>query len=293
MADDTQKCFEKTLSFRDYTINVVSSPNGDWYPSSPCVEQAYRVAVSKQGRVITESHPIESEPVEDAWVTDLDGDDSFELLVVSAGGSGSYGDIELYALGAADTLVASSLPPLSKEEEVGYGGGDQFAIEGDRLVRTFTRYLESDANCCPSGDLRRIEYEYVNGRLEAFTQPHFFSFRPIAIAFIAQFVCVGLMVQCQKRRMVAGEVAVLLLAVVAAIYCIAAGIHLHDGWQEMMAFSDQSNEFSQEGSARVRRGGIFLLAMRYWPYMLIGIGVYVGYNSLRLLRRLHMERRRI
>ena len=80
------------------------------------------------------------------------------------------------------------------------------------------------------------------------------------------------------------------IALLAAIYCIAAGFHLQPGWHEMIAANPE--ESSGSGGNYGRRGGIIILAILYWPYVLIGLGGYFGYHNFRTFRDLLGELRR-
>lgn len=104
--------------------------------------------------------------LERSWMTDLDGDDEPEMILVArAAGSGSYGSLWVATLmdGRVEMRV---LPALSPESGQGYMGHDVFQVErGGAIVRTFPIYVKRDANVRPSGGLRRITYAFKGKQL--------------------------------------------------------------------------------------------------------------------------------
>ena len=57
----------------------------------------------------------------------------------------------------------------------------------------------------------------------------------------------------------------------AGIYCVAAGIFLAAEWQD--PFANVSSQTLSRASVSGRgRGGLFILAIKYWPYILICYG---------------------
>lgn len=97
---------------------------------------------------------------------DLDGDGSPEILVyATSAGSGSYGSVTGYAVNRRRSMSQVYLAPIlgNSPEGRGYMGRDAFRVDGKRLLRTFPIYRENDANCCPSGGTRTIEYALDRG----------------------------------------------------------------------------------------------------------------------------------
>ncbi|MBF9251729.1 hypothetical protein I2I11_00325 [Pontibacter sp. 172403-2] len=100
--------------------------------------------------------------VTNSVITDLNGNKKPELLVfLNGGGTGSYGKVYGYEF---DNQYWGELhmPELTPEQQQGYMGHDEFQVAGNRLVRTFPVYLDTDANCCPSGGTRTIFYTLDN-----------------------------------------------------------------------------------------------------------------------------------
>lgn len=105
----------------------------------------------------------------------------------------------------------------------------------------------------------------------------------IATAFLGMFACVGAMTLSDKLKWRSASHALEVLAAIFSAYCIAAGAFLLVGWED--PFSGASSEQIASASTRGRgRGGIVILAIRFWPYVLIGLGAYMFYHALGMLR---------
>jgi hypothetical protein len=64
----------------------------------------------------------------------------------------------------------------------------------------------------------------------------------------------------------------------AAAYCFVAGLFLLSGWSDPLAAADPAA--MNEAASRSRgRGGIILIAISYWPYVLIGLGGYFAFHT--------------
>lgn len=73
----------------------------------------------------------------------------------------------------------------------------------------------------------------------------------------------------------------LALGLISAVYCVAAGIYLAVDWPNPFAIADPDQ--TRDFVPRRRRVGLFLLAIRFWPYVLAGSGLYFGYRYAQLL----------
>ena len=70
----------------------------------------------------------------------------------------------------------------------------------------------------------------------------------------------------------------LLLGVAASVWCILAGVDLMDGWADPLATADPGDLGCAAGS-HGGRGGVILLLIRFWPYCLMALGGWCGFNS--------------
>ena len=101
-----------------------------------------------------------------ADVADINADGSPEIYVyVNSAGSGSYGSLVAYSANNNKSLSGIYLAPLEddKKNSVGYMGHDEFTIIENSFGRRFPVYNEGDANCCPKGGTRQLQYKLVPG----------------------------------------------------------------------------------------------------------------------------------
>jgi len=99
-------------------------------------------------------------------VADINNDGSPEVYVyINSAGSGSYGSLVAYSANNKKSLSEIYLKPLEddKKNSVGYMGHDEFTIIENSFARRFPVYNEGDANCCPKGGMRQLEYKLVPG----------------------------------------------------------------------------------------------------------------------------------
>jgi hypothetical protein len=125
-----------------------------------CSIQTVTLAIGTRNQKQAELTVRGSDPVTDAWLTDLDANREPELILATTGaGSGSYGRLQLYRP-EQNTLRAVSLPRLDTDQLREYRGHDRFFLQGSLIAREFPIYRENDPNCCPSGGIRRLFYRY-------------------------------------------------------------------------------------------------------------------------------------
>jgi hypothetical protein len=119
-----------------------------------------------------------------------------------------------------------------------------------------------------------------------------FTGRLIAIGFAGMFAAAFLFLLTEKMDWQSAQRPILALGLLAALYCVTAGISLHLGWQDPLTNVNDTHYARASASGR-GRGGIVLLAIRYWPYVLMGLGAFFAYHMLRILRALSKEQRRV
>ena len=101
-----------------------------------------------------------------AEVADINADGSPEIYVyIASAGSGAYGSLVAYSANKKKSLSEIYLRPLEddKKNSVGYMGHDEFSLVENTLARRFPVYKKGDANCCPKGGTRQLEYKLVPG----------------------------------------------------------------------------------------------------------------------------------
>ena len=153
-----QPSFEKTLSADGITFKVVTIGEGS----------LRQLTITPSGLKIDNS-PIKKEiegTVTGAEIADINVDGSPEIYVyINSAGSGSYGSLVAYSANNKKSLSEIYLPPLEddKKNSVGYMGHDEFVIIDNAFVRRFPVYNEGDANCCPKGGTRQLQYKLITG----------------------------------------------------------------------------------------------------------------------------------
>jgi hypothetical protein len=117
----------------------------------------------------------------------------------------------------------------------------------------------------------------------------------IAIAFVGVFLFVGCFAFASSRGWHRIEYTTLLIVTILNGYCVVAGLVLLPGWEDVLAGASAE----EVGRASVKgrgRGGIVIMAIRYWPYVLIALGGYMLYYSAPMLhdtwRQIAVTRRR-
>jgi len=104
--------------------------------------------------------------VVDALVDDLNSDGSPELLIFTrSDGSGSYGNVLAFSVNNKKSMSMVYFPPITDNAVLGKGymGHDEFKVIDKLLIQRFPIYNEGDSNANPSGGIRQISYEMVNG----------------------------------------------------------------------------------------------------------------------------------
>lgn len=155
---DTSKGFDKVLTLQGITFHVVATNEGS----------LNQLTITPSGlEIVNEVMKQEIDGiVTGAEVADINADGSPEIYVyVNSAGSGSYGTLVAYSANNKKSLSGIYLPPLEddKKNSVGYMGHDEFTIIENSFARRFPVYNEGDANCCPKGGTRQLQYKLVAG----------------------------------------------------------------------------------------------------------------------------------
>ncbi len=154
----TSKPFDKVLTLQGITFHVIASNEGSLNQLS-IIPSGLEIS----NRVIKQE--IDGS-VTGAEVADINADGSPEIYVyVNSAGSGSYGTLVAYSANNKKSLSEIYLAPLedNKKDSVGYMGHDEFTIIENSLARRFPVYNKGDANCCPKGGTRQLQYKLVPG----------------------------------------------------------------------------------------------------------------------------------
>jgi len=125
-----------------------------------CSLQTIHLALGTRKRKLGELTLAASNPVSDAWLRDLDGNQTPELILITTSAvSGSYAGLRLFTP-ADNALKTFELPALIEPQASEYRGHDRYFLRKDRIVREYPIFRDKDPNCCPSGGLRRQFYRF-------------------------------------------------------------------------------------------------------------------------------------
>jgi uncharacterized protein len=152
------KQFDKTFSLQGITFHVVATNEGS----------TNQLTITPSGLQI-DNRVIKQEidgTVTGAEIGDINADGSPEIYVyVNSAGSGAYGSLVAYSANNKKSLSQIYFPPLEydKKNSVGYMGHDEFTLIENSFARRFLVYNEGDANCCPKGGTRQLQYKLIMG----------------------------------------------------------------------------------------------------------------------------------
>lgn len=117
----------------------------------------------KADRLITEITGDRDGEIQNCWMTNIDSDENLEVLIFSrSAGSGAYAQLQVYKFDGS-ALYKAELPEPDASLMDGYQGRDWYELSDGKLLRNFPLYREADANCCPDGGDRVIEYDGLTG----------------------------------------------------------------------------------------------------------------------------------
>jgi len=147
----TMRCREGDDSARSIGTFVVGIYVADGSSADP-----------KTDSLITEILGERDGEIQDCWMANIDADENAEVLIFSkSAGSGGYAQLQIYQFDGTD-LQTAELPEVDASLMDGYQGRDWYELSGGKLLRHFPLYREEDANCCPEGGNRVIEYDGVS-----------------------------------------------------------------------------------------------------------------------------------
>lgn len=96
-----------------------------------------------------------------------------------------------------------------------------------------------------------------------------FTEQLIDMAFVLMIFATFLTQWLEKHKQRKLAIAIYWIMLAASVYCVAAGVHLATGWNDPFASVDPRDVAS---ATHGRRGGLVVMAIRFWPYVLIGLG---------------------
>lgn len=157
MADDF--IFSKELKLQGVVFNV-SAVKKDGLSTMRVATTGLEI------QEFNETFDVTGSQIVNAEVEDLNSDGSPELLVYTqSDGSGSYGEVYAFSVNNLKSMSQVYFPPTAENATIntGYMGHDAFALVETRLMQRFPIYAEGDANANPTGGMRQVTYQLVDG----------------------------------------------------------------------------------------------------------------------------------
>ena len=109
-----------------------------------------------------------------------------------------------------------------------------------------------------------------------------FTATTIMIAFVGMLASKAVLLLAVKYKWRGVLWAAGMGLIVSSGFCVAAGIFLLLGWQDPLAGAS-AVQLSKAAVRARGRGGILILAIRFWPFVLIGSGGFCFYHALIIL----------
>ena len=107
----------------------------------------------------------------------------------------------------------------------------------------------------------------------------------IAAAFVGIFVAIFALQFAETRRWLTISKVLPVVGLVASVYCVAAGLSLIAGWHDPLA-KTSAEQIGHAAATSRGKGGLVLIAIRFWPYVLIGLGGFCAYSYAVIARRI-------
>lgn len=149
---------KKSKTFTTKTGNTITVKE-----TNPAGESLSTLEISITGFASSSPIILEKNKLTDAFLVDINNDGYDELVIVTtAAGSGSYGDISVLTTKNKFELV--TIPQIKEEDTKkgglfeGYQGHDSFIANNNKLIREFPIYLTTDTNDNPTGGKRTLVY---------------------------------------------------------------------------------------------------------------------------------------
>lgn len=132
--------------------------------------RTYQVVVSDQLHILARLEVNRDGPVSNVWITDLDNDGAFEIVVATAQlGGGDVGAVDIHEW-RGFRFESTKTAELTADQRSEYRGNDQFTILTGRLRRTYPIFADVDGTVVPTGRMAKFEYRYGEDRWEPETR---------------------------------------------------------------------------------------------------------------------------
>lgn len=127
-------------------------------------ERSYQIVVGNALRPLARLEVNRDGLVTDAWLTDLDRDGAFEIVVATGQLDGAIASAVDVHEWQEFRFASSRTAELSADQRVGYQGNDQFEVKNDRLRRAYPVFAGAEPARTPTGKMAHFEYRYAEDR---------------------------------------------------------------------------------------------------------------------------------
>jgi hypothetical protein len=105
--------------------------------------------------------------VTDAWMTDLDRDGAFEIVVATVElGGANVGTVDIHEW-RDFRFDSTKTSDLVSAQRTGYRGNDQFKVVDGELRRSYPVFAIQGGSPVPTGETAKFRYLYATGVWEA------------------------------------------------------------------------------------------------------------------------------
>lgn len=111
-----------------------------------------------------------------------------------------------------------------------------------------------------------------------------FSASVVAIFFVGMFLAIFLSEYFENRALPTIAAYAMTLCSLCALYCLVAAVALAIGWESPLS-NAAPEQIVQDAATHGGRGGLFILVIRFWPFVLGAISGYVGFYSTQIAWR--------
>lgn len=150
---------QEVRTFQTAGLTIVVASADARYSAS----RAYQVVASDELRTLSRLEVNRDGVIADVWMTDLDRDGAFEIVVATdllAGEDRGAVDIHEWRDGRFASAAVAKLPVGDRP---GYRGNDQFSVEDGQLWRAYPEFTRPDASGNPVPTGRMVRYRYDAG----------------------------------------------------------------------------------------------------------------------------------
>ena len=122
--------------------------------------RSYQIVVEDEIRTLSRLEVNRDASITNTWLTDLDSDGSFEIVVTTGQIDGSNaGGVDIHEW-IGDRFDSMKPRSSSGRESVGYQGYDQFTFVDGVLIRSYPIFSSQNGNFAPSGETANFSFRF-------------------------------------------------------------------------------------------------------------------------------------